>query len=85
VVGTAGASAPPDAAALALALHEVLDRDVDERRKAARARAELFPWSATGDAMLELHSRRAFDLGPGPVPGVTDPSGPVPLGTAGRR
>ena len=64
VVGTAGAAAPPDAAALALALHEVLDRDVDERRKAARARAELFPWSATGDAMLELHSRRAFDLTP---------------------
>lgn len=67
VVGTAGAAAPPDAAALALALHEVLDRDVPERRKAARARAELFPWSATGDAMLELHSRRAFDLTPDPV------------------
>ncbi|MCP2266333.1 alpha-1,6-mannosyltransferase [Promicromonospora thailandica] len=64
VVGTAGAAAAPDPAALALALHEVLDRDVDERRKAARARAELFPWSATGDAMMELHSRRAYDLRP---------------------
>jgi alpha-1,6-mannosyltransferase len=72
VVGTAGAAAPPDAAALALALHEVLDRDVDERRKAARTRAELFPWSATGEAMLALHSRKTFDLRPDPV--VTEPA-----------
>ena len=98
VVGTAGAAAPPDAAALALALHDVLDRDVNERRKAARARAELFPWSATGDAMLELHSRKAFDLRPDLTvpgqeradpghsgPGVTDPSGPIHVGTLGRR
>jgi alpha-1,6-mannosyltransferase len=93
VVGTAGAAAPPDAAAIALALHEVLDRDMEERRKAARARAELFPWSATGDAMLALHSRKAFDLTPGPalprraepMPVVTDPSGPIHVGTVGRR
>ena len=71
VVGTAGAAAPPEASALALALHEVLDRDVEVRRKEARARAELFPWSATGDAMLDLHSRKAFDL--------------ADAGTAGRR
>lgn len=58
VVGTAGAAAAPDPAALAVALHEVLDRDEDARRKEARARAELFPWSATGEAMLALHSRR---------------------------
>src|SRR5690606_25995219 len=58
VVGTAGAAAAPDPATLAVALHEVLDRDEDARRKEARARAELFPWSATGEAMLALHSRR---------------------------
>ncbi|NNH53345.1 group 1 glycosyl transferase, partial [Promicromonospora citrea] len=40
------------------ALHEVLDREEDARRKEARARAELFPWSATGEAMLALHTRR---------------------------
>lgn len=98
VVGTAGAAAAPDAAALALALHEVLDRDVPERRKAARARAELFPWSATGDAMLELHSRKLFDLTPDPAlpelarperaahaPVFADPTDPIPLGPVGRR
>lgn len=58
VVGAAGAAAAPDPAALAVALHEVLDREEDARRKEARARAELFPWSATGEAMLALHTRR---------------------------
>jgi alpha-1,6-mannosyltransferase len=98
VVGTAGAAAPPDAAALALALHEVLDRDVPQRRKAARARAELFPWSATGDAMIELHSRKAFDLTPDPVlpelarleraqpvTVVADPTDPIHTGPVGHR
>lgn len=58
VVGAAGAAAAPDPVALAVALHEVLDREEDARRKEARARAELFPWSATGEAMLALHTRR---------------------------
>jgi alpha-1,6-mannosyltransferase len=55
VIGSAGGIAPPDPAPLALAIHDVLDRPVADRRAAARARAELFPWSATGEAMLRLH------------------------------
>lgn len=55
IVDAAGAAAPPDPAALALALHEVLDRDPVARRAAARERAELFPWTATGEAMLAVH------------------------------
>ncbi|WP_277210994.1 glycosyltransferase [Isoptericola croceus] len=55
VVGAAGASADPDPAALAVAVREVLARPVAARRAAVRARAELFPWSATGEAMLALH------------------------------
>ncbi|MFV2145443.1 glycosyltransferase [Isoptericola sp. G70] len=56
VVGPAGASAAPEPEALALAVREVLSRDAGGRRAAARARAELFPWSATGEAMLALHA-----------------------------
>lgn len=59
VVGAAGAAAAPDPQALALAVHAVLDRPVGTRRAAARARAELFPWSATGEAMLRVHGSTA--------------------------
>ncbi|WP_245885913.1 glycosyltransferase [Xylanimonas oleitrophica] len=55
IVGPAGALGAPVPAALALALHEVLERPTPGRRHAARARAELFPWSAAGEAMLALH------------------------------
>ncbi|PRZ08354.1 alpha-1,6-mannosyltransferase [Isoptericola sp. CG 20/1183] len=55
VIGPAGASADPEPEALAVAVREVLSRDPGARRAAARARAELFPWSATGEAMLALH------------------------------
>lgn len=55
VVGDAGAWAAPEPQALSLALADVLSRPVAARRAAARARAELFPWSATGRAMLTLH------------------------------
>ena len=62
VVGGAGAVAAPSPEALALALHEVLDRPVPARRAAARARAELFGWAAAGEAMLAIHGApvRAF-------------------------
>ncbi|GAA1858725.1 glycosyltransferase [Myceligenerans crystallogenes] len=73
VVGTAGAAAPPDPAALAVAIHDVLDRDPVRRRAGARSRAELFPWSATGEAMLALHGRRSFEDVPGiPATSIND-------------
>ncbi|WP_407320361.1 glycosyltransferase [Isoptericola halotolerans] len=56
VVATAGASAAPEPAALAVAIRDVLTRPAGHRRTVARARAELFPWSATGSAMLALHA-----------------------------
>ncbi|WP_418275760.1 glycosyltransferase [Isoptericola jiangsuensis] len=70
VVGAAGAWASPEPGPLALAVREVLDRPVAARRAAARARAELFGWAATGEAMLALH--HATSAGPsartGPPP-----------------
>lgn len=62
-VGAAGAVAAPTPDAIARALHEVLERPVAARRTVARARAELFPWSAAGDAMLALHGAAPVGAG----------------------
>lgn len=50
--GAWGAAEP---AALADAVLRVAARPVADRRRAARARAEQFPWSRTVAAMLDLH------------------------------
>ncbi|QAY64184.1 glycosyltransferase [Xylanimonas allomyrinae] len=55
VVGDAGAVAAPTPGALAAAMSDVLDRARGPRRAAARERAEQFPWSAAGQAMLAVH------------------------------
>ncbi|PUA82604.1 glycosyltransferase [Nocardioides currus] len=55
VDATSGAWAAPDPASLADAVLEVAGRPVEARRRGARARAELFPWSATIDSMLGVH------------------------------
>jgi hypothetical protein len=44
-----------------------------QRRQAARARAELFPWSRTTDTMLALHRLTVPEMC-GPRPGVDVPS-----------
>ena len=49
VGGGAGRSARPEPPALAAAATALLAVPEDQRRKAARARAELFPWSRTTD------------------------------------
>ncbi|WP_278235533.1 glycosyltransferase [Isoptericola sp. AK164] len=72
VVGAAGASAAPEPDALALAMADVLSRPVAERRESARERAELFPWAATGRAMLALH-------GAAPPPAAPPPAAPPPV------
>lgn len=55
----AGLTASPNGPDLARAVARVLAWPEHERRTAARARAEQFPWSATIAAMLELHSSLA--------------------------
>lgn len=67
VEGGAGRSARPEPRALAAAVAELLAVPAARRRKAARARAELFPWSRTTDTILALHGLSAPDsLGPRP-------------------
>jgi alpha-1,6-mannosyltransferase len=56
VGGGAGRSARPEAPALAAAVSGLLAVPEAQRRKAARARAEQFPWSRTTNAMLALHN-----------------------------
>jgi alpha-1,6-mannosyltransferase len=65
VGGGAGRSARPEPPALAAAIGGLLAVPEELRRKAARARAEQFPWSRTTEAMLALHSRA--------VPGAASP------------
>lgn len=55
VGGGAGRSARPEPPALAAAATALLAVPEGQRRKAARARAELFPWSRTTERMLALH------------------------------
>jgi alpha-1,6-mannosyltransferase len=55
VVGTAGVAAEGTGAAFAAGVRELLSRPEDERRKAARVRAERFSWSASVEAFLRLH------------------------------
>lgn len=55
VGGGAGCSARPDPPALAAGVARMLALPEAERRQAARARAETYPWSRTTDTMLALH------------------------------
>jgi len=52
----AGVAVTATPAGLAAGVSEVLSWPVAWRRAAARRRAEQFPWSATIDAMLDLHT-----------------------------
>ena len=57
VIGSAGAAAEPTAEGFADAIEKVLAMNATTRRIKARARAEEFPWSATVDGFLALHSQ----------------------------
>jgi alpha-1,6-mannosyltransferase len=57
VVGDAGIAADGTGEAFADAIETLLARDPEQRRAAARARAETMPWSATVARMLELHAQ----------------------------
>ena len=54
VPGT-GLAAGASAAEMAAAARVLLDTEAEARRRAARRRAEQFPWSATVDGMLRVH------------------------------
>jgi alpha-1,6-mannosyltransferase len=65
VGGGAGRSARPQPVALAAAVAALLGVPEGQRRAAARARAESFPWSRTTDTMLALHGLAALNsVGP---------------------
>ena len=55
LVSGAGLAAGVSAAELAAAARVLLDTEAEARRRAARRRAEQFPWSATVDGMLRVH------------------------------
>ncbi|MCX4849336.1 glycosyltransferase [Streptomyces sp. NBC_00893] len=55
VIGGAGAAAEDTGVAFAAAVRELLGRPADERRAAARARAELFGWDRSVAAFLAAH------------------------------
>ena len=61
VTGGAGRSARPEPPAFAAAVAALLAMPEVQRRAAARARAELFPWSRTTDTMLALHGLATSD------------------------
>jgi len=50
-----GAVVAPDPASFAAAIVDVLRRPRDETRRAARTRAEQFPWARTARRMLRVH------------------------------
>lgn len=62
VDATAGASGDPNPLSLADAVERLLPRLGPELRRAARARAELYPWQRTTDTMLALHQRLAGEV-----------------------
>jgi len=67
VEGDAGRISTPEPQALATAILALLTVPEAQRREAARARAESFPWSRTTNAMLALHDRPPLgSVGPRP-------------------
>lgn len=59
VIGSAGATAADRGEAFADAVEMLLERSENERREAARARAECFGWGAAVEAFLEAHDATA--------------------------
>ncbi|GAA2589258.1 glycosyltransferase [Actinomadura fulvescens] len=54
LVPGAGVAVPPTATAFADGVQQLLRLPADHRRKAARARAECYPWDATVTGMLDV-------------------------------
>ena len=63
VVDGGGLTAAPSAAGLGGAVQAVMAQPDTARRRAARARAESFPWHRTVDSMLSVHHEAATRSG----------------------
>lgn len=62
VDAASGAQGDPNPLSLADEVERLMPRLGPELRRAARARAELYPWQRTTDAMLALHAQLADDV-----------------------
>ena len=62
VDATSGAAGDPNGPSLADAVESLLPRLGPDLRRAARARAERYPWQATIDDMLALHAELADEV-----------------------
>ncbi len=60
VIGDAGLAAPGEGAAFGAAIRTLLKRPESARRAAARAQAELYPWSAAVAGFLAAHDAPAY-------------------------
>ena len=68
VIGAAGMAAPGEGRAYAAAIRALTARPERERREAARAQAERFPWSAAVEGFLEAHRVPKPTLSPATAP-----------------
>ena len=73
VIGTAGIAAPGEGRAYAAAIRTLTERPESERRAAARAQAEQFPWSAAVAGFLAAHRVPKPTLCPSTPPPTSDP------------
>ncbi|WP_433828746.1 glycosyltransferase [Actinoplanes sp. CA-015351] len=76
VVGLAGVAAAGNPAGFATAVSELLARPESERRAAARAQAERYPWSRSVDGFLAAHGAARIPVkvnGPGTPSAGADP------------
>ncbi|GAA2678698.1 glycosyltransferase [Actinoplanes palleronii] len=79
VIGDAGIAVPGNPDAFADAVSRLMDRPADERRAAARARAEQFSWSRSVEGFLDAHDLHpAVAPAPAPAPTLIRPAVPRP-------
>jgi alpha-1,6-mannosyltransferase len=80
VVGSAGLAAQDDDVACADAVHELLQRDVTERRCLARKQAERFDWPSAVNGFLAAHDLTSSAAAPPPQTRSVPPPIMEPVG-----
>jgi alpha-1,6-mannosyltransferase len=81
VVGEAGVAAPGTPEGFAAGVRQIIERPEDERRAAARSRAELFGWPQAVEGFLRAHGVEAPAV-PRPTRPNTSLRPAVPVGAA---